>query len=161
MAQVFPLQVFYQDCLVLSLLVLFAHQVELLQLLPAIIELRRHHLVLHELGLPSGRSLIFGFVDALNRILQFFALQFLGLLLSVLNRRQLLAFLVVNIITVEYGLLLALFVLLFPLVALHGVLLEKLEVVLLLLLVAPLQFFVHLACEGLGGLLHLALTGPF
>ena len=138
LAQVFLLQVFYQDCFVLPLLVLFAHQVELLQLLPATIELSRHHLVLHELGLPWGRSLIFGFVDALNRILQLFALHSLGLLLPVLNRRQLLAFLVVNIFTIEYALLLALFILLFPLVALHGVLLKKLEVVLLLLLIAPL-----------------------
>ena len=78
-----------------------------------------------------------------------------------LNRRQLLAFLVVNIFTVEHGLLLALFVLLFPFVALHGVLLEEFEVVFLLLLIAPLQLLVHLAREGLRRLLHLALTGPF
>ena len=158
---VFPLQVFYQDCLVFSLLILFAHQVELLELLPAHVQFCCHSLVLHKLSLPRGGTLVLTFVDILQLVLQLLALHLLGLLLSVLNRGDLLSFLVVKVGAVEHVLLLPLFVLLFPLVALHGVLLEELEVVLLLLLVAPLQLLVHLAREGLRRLLHLALTGPF
>jgi len=137
LAQVLMRQLVDQNRLVLLLLVLAPLQIQLLQLLAPQIQLALHKLIFHKLSLALSGGVAPAHVALDESVMEFLALPIV-LLLSALDRLQLVVFLALQELAVEHVVSSFLLLLLLPLVALHGVLLKDFHVHVLLFLIAPL-----------------------